>query len=110
MLAKTASSVLTNLGSLSARPFAFLTVIAYGSLWLIFQPETLNWHGIATLATWMMTLFIQRSEHRDTQALHAKIDDLLRANHDARSGLANIDKREPEEIEKYRDRRSEQEG
>lgn len=75
MLAKTASSVLTNLGAISAKPFAFLTVIAYGGLWLIFQRETLDWHGIATLATWMMTLFIQRSEHRDTQALHAKLDD-----------------------------------
>jgi hypothetical protein len=36
-----------------------LTVIAYGGLWLLFQRETLDWHGIATLATWMMTLFIQ---------------------------------------------------
>jgi low affinity Fe/Cu permease len=108
MLAKTASSILTNLGALSAKPIAFLTVIAYGSLWLIFQRETLNWHGVATLATWMMTLFIQRSEHRDTQALHAKIDDLLRANHEARAGLTKIDKREPEEIERYRDRHNDQ--
>jgi low affinity Fe/Cu permease len=25
-----------------------------------------------------MTLFIQRAEHRDTQAIHAKLDELLR--------------------------------
>ena len=54
----------------------------------------------------MMTLFIQRSEHRDTQALHAKLDDLLRAHNEARSGLTKIDEREPEEIEKYRERRN----
>ena len=106
MIAKTASSVLTNLGAVSAKPFAFLTVIAYGGFWLIFQRETLDWHGIATLATWMMTLFIQRSEHRDTQALHAKLDGLLRAHHDAKSDLAKIDEREPEEIEEYRDERN----
>lgn len=106
MLAKTASSVLTNLGAISAKPFAFLTVIAYGGLWLIFQRETLDWHGIATLATWMMTLFIQRSEHRDTQALHAKLDDLLRAHHDTESDLTKIDEREPEEIAEYRDERN----
>ena len=51
MLAKTASSFLTNLGVASANPFAFLTVIAYGGLWFLFQRETLDWHGIATLAT-----------------------------------------------------------
>ena len=106
MLAKTASSFLTNLGVASANPFAFLTVIAYGGLWFLFQRETLDWHGIATLATWMMTLFIQRSEHPDTQALHAKLDDLLRAHNEARSGLTKIDEREPEEIEKYRERRN----
>jgi low affinity Fe/Cu permease len=106
MLANTASSVLTKLGSISANPFAFLTVVAYAGLWLVFQRETLDWHGVATLATWMMTLFIQRSEHRDTQAIHAKLDDLLRAHHDAKSGLATIDEQEPEEIEKYREARN----
>jgi low affinity Fe/Cu permease len=51
----------------------------------------------------MMTLVIQRSEHRDTQAIHAKLDDLLRANDKAQTDLAKIDSQEPEEIEEYRD-------
>jgi low affinity Fe/Cu permease len=59
-------------------------------------------NAVATLATWMMTLVIQRSEHRDTQAMHAKLDDLLRANEKAQTGLARIDSQEPEEIEEYR--------
>jgi low affinity Fe/Cu permease len=50
-----------------------------------------------------MTLVIQRSEHRDTQAIHAKLDDLLRANDKAQTDLAKIDSQEPEEIEEYRD-------
>jgi low affinity Fe/Cu permease len=103
MLGKAASSTLTKLGSFSANPFAFLTVIAYGGFWFIFQRDTFDWHGVATLATWTMTLFIQRSEHRDTQAIHAKLDDLLRSHADAKSELATIDEKEPEEIEKYRE-------
>jgi len=39
---------------------AFLILIAYAVCWLLFQPDTLNWHAVATLATWCMTLFIQR--------------------------------------------------
>ena len=107
MLAKTASSVLTNLGALSAKPLAFLTVVAYAALWIVFDRASLDWHGVATLATWMMTVFIQRSEHRDTQAVHAKLDELLRAHQEAQDNLARIDEKEPEEIEDYRKEKNE---
>ena len=49
-----------------------------------------------------MTLFIQRAEHRDTQAIHAKLDELLRVAPRARSELAHIDEKEPEAIEQHR--------
>jgi low affinity Fe/Cu permease len=51
-----------------------------------------------------MTLFIQRAEHRDTQAIHAKLDELLRAHGDADEHLAKLDREEPEEIKRQRDR------
>ena len=50
----------------------------------------------------MMTLFIQRAEHRDTQAIHAKLVELLRATGEARSDLDRLDREEPEEIERHR--------
>jgi hypothetical protein len=31
-------------------------------------PAIVGWAAIATLATWLMTLFINRTEHRDTEA------------------------------------------
>ena len=68
----------------------------------VFEADTLNWHGTATLVTWAMTLFIQRAEHRDTQALQAKVDELLRATGVARNELTRIDEKEPEEIERHR--------
>ena len=49
---------------------AFLVLIVYAVLWFVFKPETFEWHAGATLATWAMTLVIQRAEHRDTQAIH----------------------------------------
>ena len=51
-----------------------------------------------------MTLFIQRADRRDTLAVHAKLDELLKATHDARTELAPIDESEPEMIETIRDR------
>jgi low affinity Fe/Cu permease len=49
-----------------------------------------------------MTLFIQRAETRDTLAIHAKLDEVLRAEQRARNELTNLDEQEPEEIERHR--------
>jgi low affinity Fe/Cu permease len=46
-----------------------------------------------------MTLLIQRSEHRDTQAIQAKLDELLRVQDGARTDLTKIDDQQPEQIE-----------
>lgn len=99
-----ARQILTFLGTISASPWALSTVMIYALLWLIFDPASFNWHGIATLSTWSMTLFIQRGEHRDTQAIHAKLDELLRTQRGASHSLSQIDEEEPEEIERFRDR------
>ena len=94
----------TAVGSLTSHPAAFLIVLLYGIFWFLFEPSTFDWHAIATLIVWTMTLFIQRADRRDTLAVHAKLDELLKATHTARTELAAIDEREPEVIEKIRDR------
>ena len=48
-----------------------------------------------------MTLLIQRATHRDKQALHAKLDELLHAQSEASNRLTLIDKEDPEDIEKH---------
>jgi len=78
-------------------------VILYAVLWLYFSKSTFEWNAVATLAVWVMTLFIQRSNRRDTLALHAKLDELLRVDTDARSELTRLDEQEPEAIQKHRD-------
>jgi low affinity Fe/Cu permease len=94
--------VLTWLGVLTARPIAFLVVLVYGVAWALLSPESLNWQGVVALLTWMMTVIIQRAEHRDTQAIHAKLDHLLERIEKADSNLSGLDKMQPEEIEKFR--------
>ena len=98
----TLRSTLTDIGVLAARPSAFLIVVVYAVAWAVFERDTLDWHGVATLATWMMTLFIQRAEHRDTQAIHVKLDELISAQGEARNEIRNVDDDEPEEIEARR--------
>ena len=93
---------LTRLGVLTSNPLAFLGVAIYVAAWLAYSPATFEWHAVATLATFTMTLLIQRAGHRDTQAIHAKLDELLHAEHAARDALTRIDEAEPEDIERAR--------
>lgn len=99
------AQLMTKLGVWTASPAASLLILAYLGGWLYFEPHTLDWHGIATLVTWFMTLLIQRAEHRDTQAIHGKLDELLRAHRGADDDVTRLDEREPEEIEEQRRRK-----
>jgi low affinity Fe/Cu permease len=93
--------MITRLGVYTASPIAFGVLLAYAALWFAFG--TFDWAAIAVLATWFMTLVIQRAEHRDTQAIHAKLDEILHAMGEARNELTKLDEEEPEEIEKKRE-------
>src|SRR4051812_37179957 len=93
---------LTRLGVFLAHPTAFVVLVFYIAAWLILDARSFDWHSGATIATLLMTLFIQRAEHRDTQAIHAKLDELLRAEGRARSELIELDDQEPEAIEQHR--------
>ena len=97
-----ARGILTHIGTLASRPAAFVIFGLYAAAWLLFSPSTFEWHSIATLTTWLMTLFIQRAEHRDTQAIHAKLDELLNASPRARNEVIRIDDSEPEDVERIR--------
>jgi low affinity Fe/Cu permease len=93
----------THVGQAAGHPAAFLVVIVYALLWLTFGRATFDWNAVATLAVFAMTLFIQRANRRDNLALHAKLDELLRVDDEARSELAQLDEQEPEVIERHRD-------
>jgi low affinity Fe/Cu permease len=101
MASKKAREWLTDIGVLAARPAAFVVFAVYALAWIVFG-NGLEWHSFATLATWAMTLVIQRAEHRDTQAIHAKLDELLKADGAANNKIMNIDDKDAEEVESAR--------
>jgi low affinity Fe/Cu permease len=93
----------TILGQTAAHPAAFAVVLIYPLAWIVFDRRSFDFNAVATLIVWVMALFIQRSSRRDTLAIHAKLDELLRANEKARSELAMLDEHEPETIKRHRD-------
>jgi low affinity Fe/Cu permease len=94
---------LTQIGVLTSRPLAFVIFLIYAICWLTLG-DGLKWHSIAVMATWGMTLVIQRAEHRDTQAIHAKLDELLKAVGGADDGVMDIDDKDAEDVEEEREK------
>jgi len=92
----------TVIGQWVGHPIGLAVIAAYASCWAVVSPATFEWNAVATLAVWVMTIFIQRSSRRDTLAIHAKLDELLRSHEQARSELAQLDEEEPEDIEEHR--------
>lgn len=93
----------TSIGQAAGHPAAFLVVVLYAGAWIALDHATFDWNAVATLAVFVMTLFIQRTNRRDYLALHAKLDELLRVDHVARSELTQLDEEEPQASERHRD-------
>jgi hypothetical protein len=91
MFLSNARGLLTHTGVLTARPAAFAIFALYCVSWI---------YSRTACATCGMTLVIQRAEHRDTQAIHAKLDELLKATNRADSDIMRIDDKDAEEVER----------
>lgn len=103
MAVETFRSALTRVSRAFSHPLAFVVAAVFGAYVLMTAPEERTWHFGLTLATLFMTLFIQRTAHRDMLAVHAKLDELLRADARARTEFASLDDDEPEAIVRHRD-------
>ncbi len=71
-------------------------VFSYSDTWqLIINTST-------TVITSLMVFLIQNSQTRDSDALHLKLDELLRAVKDAHTDFADLEDRSDEEIKELR--------
>lgn len=98
--------LLTSAGDVLSRPIAFAAAAAFVAFWIVWGWEDFDLHSAATAATLFMTFFIERTSRRDTQALHAKIDELIKATEGASNAAIALDDDEPEDIEGHRARNS----
>jgi low affinity Fe/Cu permease len=56
-----------------------------------------------TIITFLMVFLIQNTQNRDGAALQAKLDELIRATHDARNAYMHIEKLPEKEVDKMRE-------
>jgi low affinity Fe/Cu permease len=100
---KAARKASTILGS----PWAFMTAFSVIVLWAVSGPVfhfSETWQLVintgTTIITFLMVFLIQNTQNHDSRALHLKIDELLVAVKEARTGLVDLDELSEEELDK----------
>lgn len=107
----------SRIASFSGSPAAF--VVAFGTvlLWGISGPFfgfSEVWQLVintgTTIITFLMIFLVQNSQNRDSAAMEAKLDELLRAVEQARADFIGIEHLTEEEIEEIRARLEKENG
>jgi low affinity Fe/Cu permease len=91
------------------RPAAFTIALAALALWAISGPVfgfSDTWQLIintgTTIVTFLMVFLIQNTQNRDAEAMHVKLDELIRANKTAHNALLDLEDLEEEELDRIR--------
>ena len=95
----------------SGRPMTFLLAVLIVVGWALAGPYfhfSDTWqlfiNTFTTLITFLMVFLIQNSQNRDTEAVQLKLDELLRATHNAHNALLDLEDLSEEEMEEVKAR------
>lgn len=94
----------------SGRPATFvlasLTIVVWAVTGPVFHYSD-TWQLVintgTTIVTFLMVFLIQNTQNRDGAAVQAKLDELIRAHHDARNTYMGIEKLPEEELAEMRE-------
>jgi len=91
------------------QPLAFVIALASIILWAVTGPVfdfSDTWQLVintsTTIITFLMVFLIQNSQNRDAAAIHAKLDELVRAAADARNAFIGIEHMSAHQLEEIR--------
>jgi low affinity Fe/Cu permease len=97
------------IAAFAGQPLAFVAALLIVIVWGVTGPVfgySDTWQLVintgTTIVTFLMVFLIQNSQNRDSAAMQAKLDELIRALHDARHQFVGIEHLTDKEIGKIR--------
>jgi low affinity Fe/Cu permease len=95
----------------AGQPIAFAIAFATVVVWLVTGPLfgfSDSWQLIintgTTIVTFLMVFLIQNTQNRDSEAVHLKLDELIRAIDGAQNALLDLEELDQEDLDVIRDR------
>jgi low affinity Fe/Cu permease len=92
------------------RPATFIAAVLLILGWAVVGPAfgySDTWQLVintgTTIVTFLMVFLIQNTQNRDAQAIHLKLDELLRAVAEARNGMINLENLSDEQLAQLHD-------
>ncbi len=96
--------------NLVGSPWTFLIAVLVIIAWAISGPVfhfSDTWQLVintgTTIVTFLMVFLIQNTQNRDAQAIHLKLDELLRAMKGARNAFVNLENMSDEELQQIQE-------
>ena len=93
----------------TGQPYAFLTAVGLVIVWGLSGPYfgySTDWQLVintgTTIVTFLMVFLIQNPQNRDSDAMHLKLDELIRAMEGAHNALLDMEELEDRDLEKIR--------
>ena len=94
----------------TGHPLAFVLAVLVIAVWLVTGPLfrfSDTWQLVintgTTIVTFLMVFLIQNTQNRDSEALHVKIDELIRSHRPAHNALLDMEELDDKEIDAIRE-------